>query len=259
MILKKRYANWLKVLFIILIPTIFNSQNLCAQTDLLKEALKVVDEVNNTLLDFTALTDEEENEIGKQLDEMIMEDNEEVNNSKFNVEKIFGEIVKHVDRTELNYSYRIVESEDVNAYTVAGGKIYINTGLLDYLDNEDELAFVIGHEISHNELKHCIKKIQYAAIAGSIDPTLGQVVGVAYSIYDMPFSSDKEFEADENGIYLIHKAGYDKSGAISFFEKLAELEKEYGVDKRDPMNDFISSHPTADKRAERIKNMELEQ
>ena len=47
-------------------------------------------------------------------------------------------------------------------------------------------------------------------------------------------------------------AGYDKSGAVSFFDKLEELEKEYGIDQRDAVNDFISSHPTAKERRERI-------
>ena len=117
------------------------------------------------------------------------------------------------------------------------------------------MAFVLAHEIAHNELRHCIKRVQYAAIAESIDPNLGEIVEVAYEIYQMPFTKYDEFEADELGVRLMKQAGYDKEGAISFFIKLENLEKEYGIDNRDAVNDFISSHPTAKDRRERIKAM----
>jgi predicted Zn-dependent protease len=131
----------------------------------------------------------------------------------------------------------------------------VNTGILDFLDTEDEIAFVLAHEISHNEKKHCIKRVQYAALASSVDPSFGEIVQMAYNMYSLPFSKYDEYEADENGVMLMQKAGYNKSGAIAFFEKLEELEKEYGMDQRDAVNDFISSHPTAKDRRERIRKM----
>jgi predicted Zn-dependent protease len=113
----------------------------------------------------------------------------------------------------------------------------------------------MAHEIAHKELRHCIKRVQYAAIASSIDPNLGELIQVAYGMYSMPFTKYDEFDADKLGVALMKDAGYDKQGAISFFTKLLELEKEYDVDQRDAVNDFISSHPTAQERRERVKQM----
>ncbi|RKY91166.1 MAG: hypothetical protein DRQ13_11755 [Ignavibacteriae bacterium] len=74
-------------------------------------------------------------------------------------------------------------------------------------------------------------------------------------LFILTFSSTVSAQDDENGVMLMLKAGYKKSGAVSFFEKLEMLEKEYGVDQRDALNDFISSHPTARERRDRVINL----
>jgi len=56
-------------------------------------------------------------------------------------------------------------------------------------------------------------------------------------------------------VMLMQRAGYNKLGAVSFFDKLEKLEKEYGIDQRDAVNDFISSHPTAKERREKVLKM----
>lgn len=226
-----------------------------AQDEVLKDLLNTANLLNESLLEITALSDEDENLIGDELDKQISKDLQLTKERKFNIKKIFNNMMKYVSRTNIDYGYKVVRTDEVNAYAIAGGKMYINTGIIDFLDTEDEIAFVLAHEISHNELRHCIKRVQYAAIASSIDPNLGEIVQVAYGIYSMPFTKYDEFDADELGVKLMRKAGYDKSGAVSFFEKLEELEKEYGMDQKDPVNDFISSHPTASERGNRVKKM----
>jgi len=223
--------------------------------DLVKDLLKTADILNETLLDMTALTDDQENAIGKEMDKQISQDLRFTKEKKFNLKKIFNKLTKYVQRKDINYNYKVVQTDEVNAYAIAGGYMYVNTGILDFLDNENEIAFVLAHEISHNEKKHCIKRVQYAALASSVDPTFGEIVQTAYNMYSLPYSKYDEYEADENGVMLMEKAGYNKSGAVSFFEKLEELEKEYGMDQRDAVNDFISSHPTAKDRRERVLKM----
>jgi predicted Zn-dependent protease len=242
---------------ILVLFTVIYSLPVRAQEEgnLIKDLMKTADILNETLLEVTALTDAEENAIGEELDKQISNDLRFTKERKFNVNKIFNNLMRHIERTEINYNYKVAQSDEVNAYAIAGGNMYVNTGILDFLDDEDEIAFVVAHELSHNELRHCIKRVQYAVLASSIDPSLGEIVQVAYSIYSMPFSKYDEFEADENGVMLMLKAGYKKSGAVSFFEKLEELEKEYGMDQRDAMNDFISSHPTARERRNRVINI----
>lgn len=228
-----------------------------AQDDnLVKDLLKTADILNETLLDMTALTDDQENAIGEEMDRQISQDLRFTKERKFDLKNIFKKLMKYVERKNINYNYKIVQTDEVNAYAIAGGYMYVNTGILDFLDDENEIAFVLAHEISHNEKKHCIKRVQYAALASSVDPSFGEIVQMAYNMYSLPFSKYDEFEADDNGVILMQKAGYDKSGAVSFFDKLEELEKEYGIDQRDAVNDFISSHPTAKERRERILNMD---
>jgi predicted Zn-dependent protease len=244
-----------KCLLIIPLLILILSAPLKAQDEIINDLLNTANLLNETLLEITALSDEDENLIGDELDKQISKDLNITKERKFNIKKIFNNLMKYVNRTNINYSYKVVRTDEVNAYAIAGGRMYINTGIIDFLDTEDEIAFVLAHEISHNELRHCIKRVQYAAIASSIDPNLGEVVQVAYGMYSMPFTKYDEFEADELGVKLMNKAGYNKSGAISFFEKLEELEREYGMDERDAVNDFISSHPTAKERGNRVKKM----
>jgi predicted Zn-dependent protease len=245
----------IRALFLSLIIFFFGNTAINAQDDFLKELLNTADILNETLLEVTALSDEEENSIGIELEKQILNDLRVVKEKKFNLKKIFKDIMRYVDRTNINYGYKVVETDEVNAYAIAGGRMFFNTGILEFLETEDEIAFVMAHEISHNELRHCIKRVQYAAIASSVDPSFGEIVQLAYGIYSMPFTKYDEYEADELGVWLMKKAGYDKQGAVDFFTKLEELEKEYGMDQRDAVNDFISSHPTARERRDRVKKL----
>ena len=252
--LSESFSFFVAGIFILLFFTI--TPDIKAQDDdLVKDLLKTADILNETLLDMTVLTDEQENAIGKEMDRQISQDLRFTKERKFDLKGILNKLMKYVQRKDINYNYKVVQTDEVNAYAIAGGYMYVNTGILDFLDTEDEIAFVLAHEISHNEKKHCIKRIQYAALASSVDPSFGEIVQMAYNMYSLPFSKYDEYEADENGVMLMQKAGYNKSGAIAFFEKLEELEKEYGMDQRDAVNDFISSHPTAKDRRERIRKM----
>lgn len=226
-----------------------------AQEKLFKDLLKTVDKLEQVLLDLTEISDEEENQLGEDLDKKIVQKSKVTNSNKWDIKTVWHNVVQQASRKKIKYSYRVLNNKDVNAYAIAGGKVYINTGLLDFIKSKDELAFVIAHEIAHNELKHCIKRIQYSANASKIDPTLGAVVQIAYDTYRLPFNKYEEYEADSLGVLLMQKAGYSKQGAIDFFTKLVDLEKKYQADKRDPVNDFISTHPDAQKRKEKIENM----
>lgn len=225
----------------------------CAQDGLLHDLLKTGDVLNQKMLQVTALTDEEENQVGADLSKQILKDFKTTVSKKWDVKKVWTAVVKNVKRKKIKYSFTVIENEEVNAFAVAGGKVFINTGLLDFLKSEDELAFVIAHELAHNELKHCVKKIQYSAVASKIDPTIGSLVQVAYSVYSLPFTKYEEFAADDLGVTLATKAKYNKQGAIDFFTKLQTLEKKYGDDDRDPLNDFVSSHPLSAERKKRIE------
>ncbi len=221
--------------------------------DLLQGGLDTVGAADQMLLDLTSVSDEEENQIGSELRKEILNDCNTAEYSRFNTGLILQKIVRNCNRKSLDYEVTVLESDVFNAYAVAGGKIFINTGLLDGLDDVDEVAFVIAHEVAHNELKHCINKIQHAYQASKIDPTLAAVVQVAYSTYQYPFSKNQERQADKLGVELMVKAGYDKQGAISFFRKLSKIDIKSEDSNIQDLNDFVSTHPATE---ERIKNIE---
>ncbi|MEI7813131.1 MAG: M48 family metallopeptidase [Ignavibacteria bacterium] len=230
------------------------SAPLRAQQNLLDDLMKTADSFNQKLLELTALSEQEENDIGAELQKKILKGQKTVNEKNYDVKKIFSGILKYSKR-KLKYEYRIIKDKDVNAYAILGGRIFINSAVLDFVSNENELAFIIAHEIAHNELKHCVKKVQYAARVSQINPVFGAVVQTAYSVYKIPFTKYEESEADELGVRLMLKAGYKKDGAISFMDKLGVLEKKYGEEDRTVLNDFISSHPTAEERKKKIKDI----
>jgi len=244
-----------KIIFITVL-FLFTGTSAFAQDDILEDVLKTTDQLNQQLLNITSISDKDENKIGIELDKEISKKLIITESHKFNVGLLFQKIKAGVSRKKINYRFKIVKNKEVNAYSIAGGMVYINTGLLDFVSNDDEIAFVIGHEISHNEKKHCIKKIQYAVLASNINQNLGAIVQAAYSVYNLPFNKYQEYEADELGVKLMTKAGYDRKGALSFFDKLKKLEQKYGEENRDALNDFISSHPTAEDRKEKIEKMQ---
>jgi len=223
----------------------FTASDLLNRFSGLKEAIE----------DLTAISDEEENKIGNELKKILLEENTLTTTRKFNIPAIFNRVKKHVSRTKIKYECFVLKDDVFNAYAVAGGKIFLNTGLINRLSTEDEIAFVIAHEIAHIELKHCIKNIQYTVKASRIDPRLGEVVALAYGIYRRAFSKQQEREADELGVRLMMKAGYKKSGAVSFFRILEKHEPKHADPTLQTYNDFISSHPTAKERRERIEKM----
>ncbi len=211
--------------------------------------------VDQTLLNMTALSTEEENQVGAELQQQILADLGISRGGKFDVQGIFNKIKARSSRGDLAWDCTVTADTQFNAFAVAGGKTFLNLGMLSGLNSEAELAFVIAHEIAHNDLKHCVQSIQHAVRASQVDPLLGEVVGVAYSIYKYPFSQEMEYAADKRGVELMTAAGWSKQGALSFFRKLQQYEPTAEDPNLQAVNDFISTHPTAQKRIERIEKM----
>lgn len=245
-----RAIQALLILLLFLLPICLEAQLFQA---LIESAMDITSSVNQVLLDMTRLSDDEEKQIGKELKKEVLKTKSTGKDSKFNSQSIFKDIVKVCQRKGLDYELTIINDTEFNAFAIAGGQIFLNTGLLQGLESKDEIAFVIAHELAHNELRHCINKIQHSVNASRIDPTLGSVVQLAYHIYSHPFSKSDERAADELGLQLMLKAGYKKAGAISFFSKLEKMEAKWEGTALKELNDFISTHPTA---KERKKNLE---
>lgn len=163
--------------------------------------------------------------------------------------------------TRTAWDVKVFDSKEVNAFALPGGKIGVYTGLLKVTQNQDQLAAVIGHEVSHVLAGHSNERVsqqaatnaglQVASIAlgdGGIasEAAMGALgLGAQYGIL-LPFSRAHESEADLLGLDLMSKAGFDPRQAVSLWQNMAKQ----GGDKPP---EFASTHPADATRIEQIE------
>lgn len=162
---------------------------------------------------------------------------------------------KTVQEGNLNFDYGVYLSPTVNAFAMANGTIRLYSGLMDRL-NDDELRFVIGHEMGHVAKNHLRKKIRLAYAASAVRKGVasqknlaGEVArslmgDLAESLMNAQFSQLEEKEADDYGLAFLKRKKIDPRQALSALRKLARLGRDHS---------FLSSHPDPEKRAERLQ------
>jgi predicted Zn-dependent protease len=145
-------------------------------------------------------------------------------------------------------SVRIIDDDNtLNAFCVPGGFIYVYTGLIEYLDAEDHLAGVIGHEIAHAERRHSAAQMQkefgkqrlLEFVVLSLPMTLGDVVFAAMlkELTDLRYSREHEAEADDYTVRYLADTDYACDGAAGFFDKITR------AGDAAPIPEFLSDHP----------------
>jgi predicted Zn-dependent protease len=153
------------------------------------------------------------------------------------------------------YRYRVsvVRSDLVNAGALPGGRIFVFTGLLKRCESADEFAAVLAHEMMHVERRHGMKNLgrqaaigTFLALLGSPD-SLGLALGTQAA--GLKYQRGDEEEADEGGLRLMAKAGFDAREAAAFFEKIGRQEG----GRRLP--EYLSTHPDPAGRARRLEEM----
>jgi len=176
------------------------------------------------------------------------------------VERITSRIVAQAvemrpDTREWAWSMRVLESEEVNAWAMPGGKMAIYTGFVQTIQpSDDELAQVIGHEIGHALAKHGSEKMSMAMVTQGGVAALGIALGSAEAMaaaaaaatlaLQLPNSREAEAEADVIGMELAARAGYDPRAAATLWKKMGEA----AAGKTPP--EFLSTHPSPARRQE---------
>jgi len=140
------------------------------------------------------------------------------------------------ERPNLPWTYHVLNDNGVNAIAAPGGFVFATRGLFRFVQSENELAFVIGHETTHVAHRHAADlaqrdmELQFGAIlltqlvfGGS--PTAYQLAQIGRAMIDAKYSRDKEFEADHYGVIYAQKAGFDPTASIPFFVRLQQQEK----------------------------------
>ncbi len=153
------------------------------------------------------------------------------------------------------FNYKVYLSEQVNAFAMADGTIRIYSGLMDMM-NDEELLFVVGHEMGHVVKKHIKKKIMVAYAASAIrkgvasqesvvgDIARSSIGGLIQLLFNAQFSQEEERQADDYGLFFLKDNGIKTSAAVTALKKLATLGKGHS---------FLSSHPAPGARAERLQ------
>lgn len=157
------------------------------------------------------------------------------------------------------WEFNLIQSDQVNAFCMPGGKVAFYTGILPYCKNENGVAVIMGHEVAHAIAHHSRERAsqQLMTNVGGTLLSVGLGVGGASSMTSdmamaafglgsqvgilLPYSRAHESEADRIGLTLMAMAGYDPNGAVAFWERMAA-----GSDKGG--SSFLSTHPSDQKR-----------
>lgn len=210
-----------------------------------------IKQLENTSLDaLLHLDEDEEMEMGKKVIESLRDSASFVDNHelKADAEGILKRLVPHVSRKKISYQIYILESEEINAFAIVGGHVFLTTALLDFVDTIDELAFVIGHEVAHIDQFHTLRKQKKLLMASSFAQFMDMqhLTQIALDINLMisaPFDQIDEYEADRHGVDLARKAGYNTANFTDFFTKLSAHQTKNVISK------IMRTHPFADDRA----------
>lgn len=158
------------------------------------------------------------------------------------------------DATRWAWEVNVLTAPDINAWVMPGGKMAVNTGLIEKLNlSDDELAAVIGHETAHVLREHARERASEQALAGVGISIASAVLGVgdigqkgmefAYmGLLGLPNSRKHETEADRIGVELAARAGYDPRAAITLWQKMGQAAG------GEPSFKFLSTHPTREDR-----------
>ena len=161
---------------------------------------------------------------------------------------------------DFSWEFNLLESEQINAWCMPGGKVAFYTGILPITKTETGVAVVMGHEIAHAVASHARERMSngllvnfgISAISTAMgqNPTLTQQVflqsvGIGSQLGMLSFSRKHELEADELGLIFMAMAGYDPREAPVFWERMAAAGGEAPPE-------FLSTHPGPDRRIERL-------
>ncbi len=180
------------------------------------------------------------------------------------VERVGRRLSASAGKPNFKWEFVLVEDKQINAFCLPGGKIVFYSGIMPILENDDEIAVVMSHEIAHAVARHGAERMsqqQLVNAAGNIAAVFlegksQQTKDIFYGAYGfgaaagilLPYSRKHEFEADYIGLLLMKKSGYNPQAAVGFWQKMKAMSE-----KAPKTPDFLSTHPSDEAR---IKNIE---
>jgi len=175
------------------------------------------------------------------------------------INRIGQNLVRNSD-SQVPFTIKVIDSDDINAFALPGGFFYVDTGLILAADNEAELAGVMAHEIAHVAACHVarertrgqlmnIASVSMMMVGGPIGYGVYEAAGLAMPMTFLKFSRGFESEADFLGVEYMYKAGYDPQAFTAFFERVKNLEKR----RQNTIAKAFETHPQTPDRITRTQ------
>lgn len=178
------------------------------------------------------------------------------------VNKVGTAVAANSKRATIPYQFAVLDSPVQNAFAVPGGVVFVSRALVSILDDESELAAVLGHEIGHVTARHALKSTQRAQFfqgvgtitAASVRGNKGKLFASAIGdmqtvLFDKGLDKEMEFEADLAAMESTYRTGYDPSAMIRVLEKLQKVE----ASSKDKKGSWFTTHPPLDERIARLR------
>jgi len=214
---------------------------------------------------FVLMSESSEIEKGKELHQEMLEQNQIYEDPELQayVDKIGQKMAAVSHRPEMEYVFTIIDSPDINAFALPGGFVYVNRGLLTYLNSEAQLAAVLGHEIGHITARHAVRQQTAARSANAASIALIFVTGVdlreTTSLISgaliSGYGRDMELEADSLGAEYLYNAGYSPLAMVEVIEVLKNHEdftKRTSNRTAVSYHGLFASHPRNDTRLQEV-------
>ena len=187
------------------------------------------------------------------------------------INRLGARIAAHARRKLVFHFYLDPNPDLINAFALPGGHVVVGLGLINQMNSEDELAFVLAHEIEHVDHYHAVERVQIEAQLHKVSlDAFAAIAQIPLSLWQAGYSKDEEFEADREGLLLAASAGYSPRGAIDLLTRFVQLDREYVIRADTPTGElsqfaieglmgYFRSHPPASERLARVKTLVIEQ
>lgn len=174
------------------------------------------------------------------------------------VERVGRRIAAVSGAPDQNWEFTVIADDSPNAFVLPGGKVAVHEGLFRVVENDAQLAAVLGHEIAHDIARHGAERVSQQMLQqGGLqalglatgDPALVQLAAVAAVVgIGLPYSRTQESEADEIGLMYMARAGYDPREAITLWQNMQRAGGDAPIE-------FLSTHPGADTRIQHLQSL----
>jgi predicted Zn-dependent protease len=183
------------------------------------------------------------------------------------VDKIGQRLVAVSDMPDAEFTFTVIDAPEINAYATPGGFVYVNRGLINYLNSEEQLAGVIGHEIAHVTARHHARR-KTASVTNQVLGTTAYVITGSSAVYEASqmygaelisgYGRDMELEADGLGAQYMYRAGYDPEALLDVIGVLKNQEQFMRLKAREKgktgttYHGLYATHPRNDKRLQTV-------